>query len=93
MSQVVKSEPDLPTTVEHTGLEAVLRTYFTGQQSTGPGPRGRHMRRDWSDIKCFSCGKLGHSATRCPTLDVFVSVHFAGMEGGEDTYRVFDDIA
>ena len=70
MSQVVKSEPDLPTTVEPTGLEAVLRTYFTGQQSTGPEPRGRHMRRDWSDIKCFSCGKPGHSATRCPTLDV-----------------------
>ena len=70
MSHVVRSEPELPTTVEPTGLEAVLRTYFTIQQSTGPGPRGRPMRKDWSDIKCFSCGKSGHSATRCPTLDV-----------------------
>ena len=70
MSQVVKSEPDPPTTVEPTGLEALLRTYFTGQQSTGPGPRVRQMRRNWSDVKCFSCGKPGHSATRCPTLDV-----------------------
>ena len=70
MSHVVRSEPELPTAVEPTGLEAVLRSYFTRQQSTGPGPRGRPMRKDWSDIKCFSCGKSGHSATRCPTLDV-----------------------
>ena len=70
ISQVVRSEPELPTTVEPTGLEAMLRSYFTGQQSTGLGPRGRPMRKDWSDMKCFSCGKSGHSATRCPTLDV-----------------------
>ena len=70
MSRVVGSEPELPTTVEPKGLEAVLRSYFTGQQSTGPGPRGRPVRKDWSDMKCFSCGKSGHSATRCPTLDV-----------------------
>ena len=70
MSHVVRSEPELPTLVEPTGLEAMLRSYFTGQQSTGPGPRGRPMRKDWSDMKCFSCGKSGHSATRCPTLDV-----------------------
>ena len=31
MSQVVKSEPAPPTTVEPTGLEALLQTYFTGQ--------------------------------------------------------------
>ena len=70
MSRVVGSEPELPTTVEPKGLEAVLRSYFTGQQSTRPGPRGRPVRKDWSDMKCFSCGKSGHSATRCPTLDV-----------------------
>ena len=70
MSHVVRSEPELPTTVEPTGLEAVLGSYFTRQQSTGPGPRGRPMRKDWSDMKCFSCEKSGHSATRCPTLDV-----------------------
>ena len=53
-----------------TGLEAMLRSYFTGQQSTGLGPRSRPLRKNWSDMKCFSCGKSGHSATRCPTLDV-----------------------
>ena len=70
MSHVVRSEPELPTLVEPTGLEAMLRSYFTGQQSAGPGPRGRPLRKDWSDMKCFSCGKSGHSATRCATLDV-----------------------
>ena len=34
------------------------------------GPRFRQVRRNWSDVKCFSCRKTGHSATRCPTLDV-----------------------
>ena len=70
MSHIVRSEPELPTTVEPTGLGAVLRSYVTEQQSKGPGPRGGPMRKDWSDMKCFSCGKSGHSATRCPTLDV-----------------------
>ena len=69
MSHVVRSKPELPTLVEPAGLEAMLRSYFTGQQLTGSGPRGRPLRKDWSDMKCFSCGKSGHSATRCPTLD------------------------
>ena len=70
MSQIVKSEPAPPSTVEPTGLEALLQTYFIRQQSTGLGPRVRQMRRNWADVQCFSCGKPGHSATRCPTLDV-----------------------
>ena len=47
MSHDVRSEPELPTLVEPTGLEAMLRSYFTGPQSSGPGPRGR------------PCGKIG----------------------------------
>ena len=70
MSQIVKREPAPPTPVEPTGLEALLHTYFTGQRSPGLGPRFRQVRRNWSDVKCFSCGKPGHSANRCPTLDV-----------------------
>ena len=65
MSQIVKSEPAPPTPVEPKGLEALLHTYFTRT-----GTRFRQLRQNWSDVKCFSCGKPGHSATRCPTSDV-----------------------
>ena len=72
ISETVKREPSPPPTtpVEPTGLEALLQTYFTGQQSPGLGPRFRQLRRNWADVKCFSCGKTGHSANRCPKLDV-----------------------
>ena len=70
LSETAKREPAPPTPAEPTGLEALLQTYFTGQQSPRQGPRFRQVRRNWSDVKCFSCGKTGHSATRCPTLDV-----------------------
>ena len=39
ISETVKREPGPPTPVEPTGLEALLQTYFTGQQSPGLGPR------------------------------------------------------
>ena len=70
ISETEKREPAPPTPVEPTGLEALLQTYFTGQQSPGLGPRFRQLRRNWADVKCFSCGKTGHSANRCPKLDV-----------------------
>ena len=70
ISESEKREPAPPIPVEPTGLEALLQTYFTGQQSPGLGPRFRQLRRNWADVKCFSCGKTGHSANRCPKLDV-----------------------
>ena len=50
--------------------KTLLQTYFAEQQSPRQGLRFRQVRRNWSDVKCFSCGKTGHSSTRCPTLDV-----------------------
>ena len=70
LSETAKREPAPPTPAEPQGLETLLQTYFAEQQSPRQGPRFRQVRRNWSDVKCFSCGKTGHSATRCPTLDV-----------------------
>ena len=63
LSETAKREPAPPT-------PPLLQTYFTEQQSPRQGPRFRQVRRNWSDVKCFSCGKTGQSVTRCPTLDV-----------------------
>ena len=70
LSETAKREPAPPTQVEPPGLETLLQTYFTEQQSPRQGLRFRQVRRNWSDVKCFSCGKTGHSASCCPTLDV-----------------------
>ena len=47
-----------------------LQTYFEEKQLPNQQFRPRPVRRNWSDVKCFSCGKTGHSAARCPTLNV-----------------------
>ena len=57
--------PPVPTT-----LEQILRSFLNGQcQRQRPPPRQRPTRRDWTDVVCFSCGKSGHTATRCPSLN------------------------
>ena len=61
--------PAPPALVEPTKLETMLRTYFGGKQLPSQQSRLRPVRRNWSDVKCFSCGKTGHSAS-CPMLDV-----------------------
>ena len=54
---------------EQAGLESLLRSLPSGQIAPPPQPRQASFRRDWNAVVCFSCGKAGHSATRCPTLD------------------------
>ena len=57
--------PPVPTELEH-----MLCSFLAGQrQRLQPLPRQRPVRRDWNGVVCFSCGKLGHAATRCPNLD------------------------
>ena len=70
LGKIAKITPDPPAPAEPKKLETMLRTYFGGKQSSSQQSRLRPVRRNWSDVKCFSCGKTGHSATRCPMLDV-----------------------
>ena len=70
LSETAKRKPVPPVPAEPAGLETMLRTYFAEQQSSRQQPRFRPARRSWPEMKCFSCGKMGHGANRCPTLDV-----------------------
>ena len=57
--------PPVPMALEH-----MLRSFLDGQrQRQQPPPRQRPTRRDWTDVVCFSCGKSGHTATRCRNLN------------------------
>ena len=70
IGKIAKMTPAPPAPAEPTKLETMLRMYFRGKQSSSQQSRLRPVRHNWSDVKCFSCGKTGHSVTRCPTLDV-----------------------
>ena len=70
LSETAKRELAPPTPAEPLGLETLLQTYFAEQHSPRQRPRFRQVRRNWSDVMCFSCRKTGHCATRCPTLNV-----------------------
>ena len=57
--------PPVPTT-----LEQLLGSFLDGQcQRQRQPPRQRPTRRDWTNVVCFSCGKSGHTAMRCPNLN------------------------
>ena len=64
-----------------------LCSFIAGQRwRRRPPRRWRPARRDWSDVLCFSCGKLGHAATRCPNLNV----SFPFMQPGWQTEKTPD---
>ena len=67
--KVATRKPTLPVQTEPIKLETRLQNFLEGRQRADQEFRQRPVQRDWSEMKCFSCGKSGHSATRCPTLD------------------------
>ena len=62
-------QPTPVVTPEPAGLETLFRSFLSGQRASVQQPRQGSFQRDWNDIVCFSCGKAGHSATRCLALD------------------------
>ena len=66
-TQVRQPVPSVAT--RSAGLETLLITLLSGNLAPAQQPRPGSLRRDWNAVVCFSCGKAGHSATRCPTLD------------------------
>ena len=68
--KVAETKPALPATQEPTKLETKLQSFLNSNRMPKQEFRQRPVQRDWSEVKCFLCGKSGHSATRCPTLDI-----------------------
>ena len=62
------AEPPAPKP-EVPDVEKLLRSFLDGQRQRQWPPPPPPTRRDWSDVVCFSCGKSGHTATRCPNMD------------------------
>ena len=78
--QLVREPPDGPPAVVNTPvpptLEQMLHSFLDGQrrwqwqpQRQRQPPKQCPLRRDWSDVMCFSCGKIGHTATCCPDFN------------------------
>ena len=68
--KVAAMKPALPETQEPNKLGSKLQTFQNSDRMPKQEFRQRPVQRDWSEVKCFSCGKSGHSVTRCPTLDI-----------------------
>ena len=69
MAEAQARQPAPAAATGSAGLETLLQNLLLGSlapvRQSRPGP----IRRDWNMVVCFSCGKSGHSANRCPTLD------------------------
>ena len=68
VAEIQSRPPPVVSPPESVGLEKMLRSFLSGQRQRRQPPRQRPVRWDWNGVVCFSCGKLGHAATRCPFM-------------------------
>ena len=69
--QVVERKPAVPVTPAPTRWDTKFKTFLDNGRMPDQGLGQRPVQRDWSAVKCFSCGNSGHScAARCPKLDI-----------------------
>ena len=64
-----RRQPVAASPPEPGGLTNVDRSFISGQQTSGPQTRQRPISGNRNSVVCFSCGKSGHTVTRCPALD------------------------
>ena len=66
-TQALEPVPPVKTGITdiETLLQSLLPRVLTSALPALPGL----MRRGWTAVVCFSCGKAGHGATRCPELN------------------------
>ena len=78
---------------ELAGLETLLRSLLSGHLAPAQQPRPGSFPCDWNAVVCFSCGKAGHSATRCPTLNrllMIITIPREGVAAGTRDPSVYD---
>ena len=70
LSSTLALVPVSPSRSATMGMETMLRRLLLPGTAT-PAPRSNPVpvRRDWTSVVCFSCGKPGHGVSRCPQLD------------------------
>ena len=69
MAETQARQPAPAAATGSVGLETLLQNLLLGSLASVRQSRPGPIRRDWNTVVCFSCGKPGHSANRCPTLD------------------------
>ena len=64
--QLAREPPDGPPAVVNT---PVPFPRCTAPTATAASATAATSKTDWSDVMCFSCGKMGHAASRCPDFN------------------------
>ena len=76
-------KPTLPVKTGITDVETLLHNLLRVSPVPVLPTQPSTLRRDWSSVLCFLCGKSGHGATRCPALNEAFPFMLPDWKGGE----------